>query len=57
MNEKKLGKRMSKITDSKRKGRKNEIDVQRHTIQRKEEDFDNDEEFDNVKPNVNSKIP
>ena len=57
MKEKKLHDTYSKRTNSKRKGRKNEIDVQRHTIQRKEEDFDNDEEFDNVKPNVNSKIP
>ena len=47
MNEKKLGKRMSKITDSKRKGRKNEIDVQRHTIQRRGDD-DEEERFDNA---------
>ena len=44
--EKKLGERMSKIGDSKRKGRKNEIDVQRHTIQRRE-DLDDEDGFDN----------
>ena len=37
---------MSKIGDSKRKGRKNEIDVQRHTIQRRE-DLDDEDGFDN----------
>lgn len=56
MTEDKLHKTVSKRTDPNRKGRKHEIDIQRSTIQYRQDDED-DEEFNNVNPNVNSQIP
>ena len=58
MTEEKLHKTVSKRQDPKLKGRLNEIDVQRHTIQRRHDSEDDLEEgFDNAQPNVNAKIP
>ena len=55
MTEEKLHKTVSKRQDPKLKGRLNEIDVQRHTIHRRdEEDWENEEVFDNAQPNVNA---
>ena len=61
MTEEKLHKTVSKRQDPKLKGRLHEIDVQRHTIQRRDdledEGFDNEEGFDNAQPNVNAETP
>ena len=46
MTEEKLHKTVSKRQDPKLKGRLNEIDVQRHTINRRD-DPENEERFDN----------
>ena len=56
MTEEKLHKTVSKRQDPKLKGRLNEIDVQRHTIHRKD-DSEDEEGFDNAQPNVNAKTP
>ena len=56
MNEEKLHKTVSKRQDPKLKGRLHEIDVQRHTIQRKD-DLEDEEGFDNAQPNVNAETP
>ena len=53
MTEEKLHKTVSKRQDPKLKGRLNEIDVQRHTIHRKD-DSEDEENFDNAQSNVNA---
>ena len=57
MTEEKLHKTVSKRTANTQKGRKHEIDIQRQTIQRRDDSEDEEGGFDNAQPNVNTKIP
>ena len=56
MTEEKLHKTVSKRKANTQKGRKHEIDIQRQTIQRRD-DSEDEEKFDNAQPNVNAKTP
>ena len=57
MKEEKLHKTVSKRTANTQKGRKHEIDIQRQTIQRRDDSEDEEGGFDNAQPNVNTTIP